>query len=80
VEDQLKCINDSLADIDQLLIPSTLNNFINLRFVMSKEREIITIFEECDARALNYLVSHVKLGLLVLQDQGPSKFCKSAQN
>lgn len=31
---------------------------------MSKEREIITIFEECDARALNYLVSHVKLGLL----------------
>ena len=64
VEDQLMCINACLADIDQLLIPSTLNNFINLRFVMSKEREIITIFEECDARALNYLVSHVKLGLL----------------
>lgn len=64
MEDQLECINASLADIDQLLIPSTLNNFINLRFVMSKEREIINIFEECDARALNYLVSHVKLGLL----------------
>lgn len=64
VEDQLKCIHACLADIDQLLIPSTLNNFINLRFVMTKERQIITIFEECDARALNYLVSHVKLGLL----------------
>lgn len=64
VEEQLKCIHDSLADIDRLLIPSTLNNFINQRFVMSKEREIISIFAECDARALNYLVSHVKLGLL----------------
>lgn len=64
VEDQLARINACLRDIDQLLIPSTINNFINQRFVFSKEREIISIFEECDARALNYLISHVKLGLL----------------
>jgi len=64
VEDQLMNINSALADIDQLLIPSTINNFINLRFVMSKERDIINIFGECDARALNYLISHVKVGLL----------------
>jgi hypothetical protein len=53
-----------LADIDQLLIPSTINNYLNQRFVMRKEREIITVFEECDARALNYLINHVKLGLI----------------
>jgi len=64
VEDQLDRINDCLKEIDQLLIPSTINNFINIRYVMSKEREIINIFQECDARAVNYLISHVKLGLL----------------
>lgn len=64
VEDQLAKIHSCLADIDQLLIPSTINNFINQRFILTKEREIINIFEECDARALNFLISHVKLGLL----------------
>ena len=64
VEDQLKKIQSSLADIDQLLIPSTINNFINQRFIMAKERDIISIFFECDARALNFLIAHVKLGLL----------------
>lgn len=64
VSAQLDKINSCLMEIDQLLIPSTINNFINNRFVLSKEREIIRVFEECDARALNYLISHVKLGLL----------------
>lgn len=64
VEEQLDRITSCLQEIDQLLIPSTINNFINQRFVLLKEREIITIFEECDARALNYLIAHVKLGLL----------------
>jgi hypothetical protein len=64
VESQLAKINECLTEIDQLLIPSTINNFINKRYVQTKEREIISIFEECDARALNYLIGHVKLGLL----------------
>jgi hypothetical protein len=64
VSAQLEKINSCLTEIDQLLIPSTINNFINQRFVLSKEREIIKIIEECDARVLNYLISHVKLGLL----------------
>lgn len=64
VSAQVQKINECLTEIDQLLIPSTINNFINQRFVLSKEREIIKIVEECDARALNYLISHVKLGLL----------------
>jgi len=74
VEEQLKRINECLAKIDKLLIPSTINNYINLRFVMSKEREIISIFEECDARALNYLVSHVKLGLLFYKIKDHNNF------
>ena len=56
VEDQLTKIHSCLADIDQLLIPSTINNFINQRFILTKEREIISIFEECDARALNFQI------------------------
>jgi hypothetical protein len=64
VDEQLNHINSCLQEIDQLLIPSTINNFINQRFILLKEREIITVFEECDARALNYLIAHVKLGLL----------------
>ncbi len=65
VEEQLAQINICLRDIDQLLIPSTINNFINQRFVFKNEKQIISIFAECDAVALNYLVCHVKLGLLI---------------
>jgi len=64
VEEKLETINACLADIDQLLLPSTINNFINQRFVLRKEKEIITIFEEAQPKELNYLVSHVQLGLL----------------
>jgi hypothetical protein len=54
VEDQLAKINMAIRDIDQLLIPSTINNFINQRFIFKKEKKIISIFEECDAVVLNY--------------------------
>ena len=64
VEEKLETINACLADIDQRLLPSTINNFINQRFVLRKEKEIITIFEEAQPKELNYLVSHVQLGLL----------------
>jgi len=64
VEDQLAQINSCLEDIDQLLIPSTINNIINERFILRKEREIITIFEEAGSRALNYIIQHCRLGLL----------------
>ena len=64
VEEQLATINSCLRDIDQLLIPSTINNLINIRFILQKEREIISIFEEVHPKALNYLIQHVKLGLL----------------
>ena len=65
VEELMVQINKCLRDIDQLLIPSTINNFINQRFVFKNEKQIIQIFTECDAVALNYLVCHVKLGLLI---------------
>lgn len=64
VEEKLETINACLADIDQLLLPSTINNYINQRFVLRKEKEIITIFEEAQPKELNYLISHVQLGLL----------------
>lgn len=65
MEELLANINNCLRDIDQLLIPSTINNFINQRFVFKNEKQIIRIFTECDAVGLNYLVCHVKLGLLI---------------
>ena len=64
VEDQLARINECLENIDRRLLPSTINNYIYQRFVLQNEREIISIFADCDARALNYLVGHVKLALL----------------
>ncbi len=64
VESQLAKINDSLASIDQVLIPSTINNMINTRYIMEKEREIITVLQEAEPAALNFLVTRVKLGLL----------------
>lgn len=72
VEQLLSKINECLQDIDQPLIPSTINNFLNRRFVLKKEKEIIEIFLECDATTLNYLVSHLKLALLIykIKDHG----------
>ena len=64
IEKKLERINSCLRDIDQLLLPSTINNFINQRFVLRKEKEIINTFEEADPKELNFLVSHVQLGLL----------------
>ena len=64
VEEQLNQINSCLSDIDKLLIPSTVNNIINIRFILKKERHIISIFDDAEPKALNYLVQHVKLGLL----------------
>jgi len=71
-EHYLSKINDCLRDIDQPLIPSTINNFLNRRFVLKKEKEIIDIFLDCDATTLNYLVCHLKLALLIykIKDHG----------
>lgn len=48
VEEQLQAINDALASIDQVYIPSTINNMINTRYIMEKEREIISVFQEAE--------------------------------
>jgi len=64
VDQLLSIINSCLGEIDQILIPSTINNFINLRHIVKKEREIISVFDEADPRALNFLISHVRLGLV----------------
>ena len=64
VEDQLNRISDCMYNIDQLLVPSTINNLINQPFIMRNEREIISIFEDANPKALNWFISHVKLALV----------------
>eukprot|EP00559_Dactyliosolen_fragilissimus_P009235 CAMPEP_0184873154 /NCGR_PEP_ID=MMETSP0580-20130426/41671_1 /TAXON_ID=1118495 /ORGANISM="Dactyliosolen fragilissimus" /LENGTH=1172 /DNA_ID=CAMNT_0027376021 /DNA_START=539 /DNA_END=4057 /DNA_ORIENTATION=- len=64
IEQQVAKINSCLEAIDQLLIPSTINNLLNQRSVLKNEREIIHIFQDAERRALNYLVMHTKLSLL----------------
>mmetsp|Transcript_30286 Transcript_30286/g.34770 ORF Transcript_30286/g.34770 Transcript_30286/m.34770 type:complete len:1211 (+) Transcript_30286:140-3772(+) len=71
-EQQRSKINQCLKDIDQPLIASTINNIINRQFILKKEKEIITIFLDCNAVTLNYLICHLKLALLVykIKDHG----------
>lgn len=71
-EQHLSKINQCLQDIDQPFIASTINNIINRRFILKKEKEIINIFLDCDATTLNYLICHLKLALLVykIKDHG----------
>jgi hypothetical protein len=64
LEEQLERISTCINNIDQLLVPSTINNFINQQFIMRNEREIISIFEDAQPKALNWLISHVKLALV----------------
>ncbi|KAL3799327.1 hypothetical protein ACHAW5_001264 [Stephanodiscus triporus] len=64
VEDQLERISLAMANIDQLLVPSTINNFINTKFILKNEREIISAFEDAQPQTLNWLISNVKLALV----------------
>lgn len=64
VEDQLDRISACMENIDQLIVPSTINNLIHQPFILRNEREIISIFEDAQPKALNWLISHVKLGLV----------------
>ena len=64
LEEQLERIGTCMNNIDQLLVPSTINNFINQQFIMRNEREIISIFEDAQPKTLNWLISHVKLALV----------------
>ncbi|KAK1734717.1 hypothetical protein QTG54_014590 [Skeletonema marinoi] len=61
LEEQLERISTCMDNIDQLLVPSTINNFINQQFIMRNEREIISMFEDAQPKTLNWLISHVKL-------------------
>jgi len=65
VEDQLDRIGLAMANIDQVLVPSTINNFINTKFILRNEREIISLFEDAQPKMLNYLIANVKLGLVI---------------
>ena len=42
--------------------------------MLAKEREVHSIFAECDARALNYLINHVKMGLLFYKIKDHQRF------
>lgn len=64
VEDQLERITLAMDNIDQLLVPSTINNFINTKFILKNEREIISVFEDAQPKTLNWLISNVKLALV----------------
>jgi len=64
VEDQLERISLAMNNIDQLLVPSTINNFINTKFILKNEREIISVFEDAQPSTLNWLISNVKLALV----------------
>merc|ERR1719491_1149902 len=74
MKELLTKINSLLREIDQILIPSTLNNFINTRYILKTERDIINIFEEAQPKALNYLVDHSKLGLLFYKIKDHRRF------
>ena len=64
VENLLAEINHALSCIDQIVIPSTINNMINESYIMNKERDILNVLSEADPKALNFLITRVKLGLL----------------
>jgi len=72
--DLLSKINSLLQKIDQTLIPSTINNVINARVILNTEREIISIFDEANPKALNYLITTSQLGLLFYKIKDHRRF------
>lgn len=64
IEEQLQQINVLISDLDQFYIPSTINNWVNMTSVIRKEKIIISIFEEANQKALNFLIGHSRLALI----------------
>lgn len=65
VEEQLERIRLAMSNIDQLLLPSTINNYVNTKFILTNERAIISVFEDAQPKMLNYLVCNSKLALIL---------------
>ena len=63
-EEKLEVIEHALKEVDQYLIASTITNYFNVQRVLRLERTIINIFNAARTEELNFLVSHVPLGLL----------------
>ncbi|GMI56777.1 hypothetical protein TeGR_g11738, partial [Tetraparma gracilis] len=64
VEEQLRKVNEALSKIDMMVMPSTINNIVNARYIMEREKEIISVLSEAEPPALNFLATRLKLGLL----------------
>jgi len=70
--DALQKVDDALARLDHLYIPSTITRFFQRRETLRLERLIIETLQDATAEELNALVVHMKLGLVVykLKDAG----------
>ena len=70
--DALQKVDDALARLDHLYIPSTITRLLRRRETLRLERFIIETLQDATAEELNALVVRMKLGLVVykLKDAG----------
>ena len=61
IEQKLSKLSECISSIDKFYLPSTIHSIVNQQFILDKEKEIISIFEEAQASELNYLITHSKL-------------------
>jgi hypothetical protein len=72
--EKTEAVSRCLEAIDAPVIPSTVRNFFALRRVSEFERTILSTLRNATQQELNYVLTHVKLGLLCykVKDQSES--------
>ncbi|KAJ0409472.1 hypothetical protein P43SY_002362 [Pythium insidiosum] len=63
-EEKAKLVTDSVARIDRMYLPSTINNMLNLSQVKAQEQTIFRVLAESSKDELNYIINNVRLALV----------------
>ncbi|GLE00289.1 hypothetical protein PINS_up009016 [Pythium insidiosum] len=63
-EEKAKLVTDSVARIDRMYLPSTINNMLNLAQVKAQEQTIFRVLSESSKDELNYIINNVRLALV----------------
>uniref|UniRef100_K3X1H4 Phosphatidate phosphatase APP1 catalytic domain-containing protein n=1 Tax=Globisporangium ultimum (strain ATCC 200006 / CBS 805.95 / DAOM BR144) TaxID=431595 RepID=K3X1H4_GLOUD len=72
-EEKAQLVTESVAKIDRIYLPSTINNMINLSEVRRHEQKIFRILTGASKDELNFILNNIRLALLFYKVKDHSK-------
>ncbi|DAZ94935.1 TPA: hypothetical protein N0F65_012652 [Lagenidium giganteum] len=72
-EEKTKLVSECVSRIDRMLLPSTINNMLNLPQVRRQEQKIFRILAGASKDELNFMLNNIRLALLFYKVKDHSK-------